>query len=67
LGQRGAKARNIGEKLLTGSIYFYANLIYTAHDGFVEITLESALIDIMLVLSHPDRLGVYLYQFCERV
>jgi hypothetical protein len=66
-GQRGAKARNIGEKLLTGSIYFYTNLVYTAHDGFVEITLEPALIDIMLVLPHPDGLGVNLYQFRERI
>ena len=62
-----SESRYIHQKLLAGCIYFDADTIDGAGNNIIETTLESALVDIMLVLSDANRFRVEFYQLCQRV
>ena len=65
--QRRADARHVLQQIYACGIKVDAHRVDAALHGIVQLFLEQRLVHIVLVLPHPDRLGVYLDQFREGV
>ena len=63
----GIQAGDIPEQIRTGGVEFDADVVHAGNDGVIERTLESTLIDIVLVLADADGFWVDFDQFGERV
>ena len=53
--------------MFAGGVEVYAHGIHATDHGLVETLFEAHLVHIVLVLPHPNALGVYLHQLCQRV
>ena len=53
--------------MLRGSVEVDTYGIHTTLDGLVECMFEFRLIDVVLILSHADALGINLHEFCQRI
>ena len=62
-----AEARDVGEQVAAGGVEVDADGVDAEGDGQVEGLVEGPLIDVVLILSHADGLGIYLDQFGQRV
>ena len=67
LGQCRPQTGDIGEQLLAGSVDVHAHAVDTALDSEVQCLFELVLVNIVLVLPHPYRLGVDFHQLGKRV
>ena len=67
VGQRGTDAADIAEQFTAGGIQFHADAVDAALHHIAQAGGQHLLVDIMLVLPHPDALGVDLHQFGEGV
>ena len=65
--QRAANAGDVGQQLAAGGVQFHPDSIHAGGDGLVQRCRQFFLIDIMLVLPHPDGLRIDLYQFSKRI
>ena len=67
LSQQRAETRDIGQQMLGCRIDIHTHLVHTVLHGLVEALLEFLLIDILLILSHTDGIGIDLDKFGKRV
>ena len=67
VSQGRAYAANIAQQLAAGSVQFHAHAVDAADHYVFEALLQHFLVDIVLVLSHPDAFRVYLDQLAQRV
>src|SRR5262249_24366240 len=65
--QRSAKPRYIGQQMLARRIQIDTHVIHTTLHYAIQLLFQFVLIHIMLVLSEPDRLGVYLHQLTQGI
>ena len=54
------QARYVGQKLLARGVDIDPDAVHAAYHHVVQAPLESFLIDIVLILSHPDRFRIDL-------
>ena len=61
------QARNVREQLLTRGVDLYADAVDAGDDDIVEAAFERRFVDVVLILTDADRLGINLDQFGQRV
>ena len=66
-GQLGPQAGDVGQQVPAGRVHIHADQIHTAFHRLVQRLLQGSLIDIVLILPHPDGLRVNLHQLGQRV
>jgi hypothetical protein len=62
-GQAGAQSGNVAQELGAGRIDLDTHPVHAANNYVVQLAVEEILVDVVLVLSHADGLGVNLDQF----
>ncbi|MCI5126891.1 MAG: hypothetical protein D3925_21020, partial [Candidatus Electrothrix sp. AR5] len=64
--QSRPQARDIGKQFQRTAVHLHPHRIYAMHDHVIQALFQGGLIDIMLILAHPDGGGIKLDQFCQR-
>lgn len=67
LRQGRSETADVHKQVLRGRVDIDADEVDAALHRPVERVLEFGLVHVVLILSHAYALGVYLYQFCERI
>ena len=67
LRQSGSESGDVGEEMLGGRVEVHTDGVDAAFDGEVKCLTEFGLVDIVLVLPHPDGLGVDFDEFGQGV
>ena len=67
LRQEWSEARDIGEKVFRGGVDIDAHLVDATLHRLVQTMFEGGLVDVFLVLTHANAVGVNLDQFGEGV
>ena len=67
LGEYGTQSADIGKQVLRGGVEVDADEVDATLDGLVEGVLELGLVDVVLILSDTDALGVDLDEFGQGV
>jgi hypothetical protein len=67
LGERLSDARDLREQRRARRVQLDAHRVDAADDDLVELALQERLEDVVLVLTHADRLRVDLHELGERV
>ena len=66
-GQRRAESTHIGEQVGRSGVEIHAHGIHTTLDSLIQRAFECAGIDVVLILSHADGLGIDFHQFGQGV
>ena len=62
-----AEACHMGKERSRGAVHVHAHHVHATFHHFVQTLLQFALVHVVLVLAHPDRLGLHLHEFCQGV
>ena len=65
--KRIAEARHMGKERSGSAVHVHTHHVHAAFHHFVEALFEFALVHVVLVLAHADRLRVHLHEFGKRV
>ena len=66
-GQRRAESTHIGEQVGRSGVEIHAHGIHTTLDSLIQRAFECTGIDVVLILSHADGLGIDFHQFGQGV